>query len=93
MRLSQNFWILPGPGPVLEPGSGVLHRDLPGPELGEEGSLAGEHLVLADCDGGEQDAPNVSLAHLTQHRSHISIFKALTSVVYCWICVKRPKDR
>ena len=74
MSLFQNFWILPGPGPVLEPDSRVLHRDLPGLELGEEGSLAGEHLVLADRDGGEQDATNVSLAHLTQHRSHISIF-------------------
>ena len=64
MSLSQNNWILPGPGPVLEPDSGVLHRDLPGLELGEEGSFAGEHLVLADRDGGEQNAATVCQSHL-----------------------------
>ena len=68
MSLFQNFWILPGPGPVLEPGSGVLHRDLPGLELGEEGSLAGEHLVLADRDGGKQNAAGVSHCHLDLER-------------------------
>ena len=52
----------PGHGSIPKPGASVLYKDLSGVEFGEETILV--HLVVADGDGGEENAATVCQSHL-----------------------------
>ena len=56
----------PGDSSVPEPGASVLDKELSGVESGEESSSQPVvvHLVLADRDGGEENAAAVCQSHL-----------------------------
>ena len=57
----------PGHGSVLEPGGGVLYEEISRVEFGDEPSLPAPsvvHLILADRDGGEENAVTVCQSHL-----------------------------
>ena len=56
----------PGHSSIPEPGASVLYKELSGVESGEESSShpAVVHLVLADRDGGEENAATVRQSHL-----------------------------